>query len=354
MGEKPYFSQERLEECVDGNNEFEKCPECDEEFDTSQGVAMHYGYNHEGSIGYLFRCEECGRLDFGYGQTDRFCSKWCEVHNKTGTFKHFDEDYLREQIESGNTVTEIAKDLGVGMKTISKWVLEYNIGDGYECPSCERHFASKQGVSKHHKDKHGESISGTTYTCRYCGEENWTRKSEDNHKYPEYCDDDCFGADMEGEDNPNKQKERKEKISQGLVDAYAEGRRKPGHRKQIEVEETGNIVDSSWEKEVDILLNDSQYNYFYNGHGEYNRYEIGEFTHAPDFVIPTVVGEIIIEVKGGSVMFFQGDKMEEIGREFTERNDVEYIVYGDVDIKCDYHIDYGNESKLLETIQSIV
>ena len=354
MGEKPYFTQKRLEECTDENDEFSKCPECGQESDTSRGVSMHYGYKHEGSIGYLFRCEECGRLKFGHGQKNTFCSKWCEIYNKVGTFKHFDEDYLRRKIvEDGFRAVDIAEKLDVRKKTVHKWVRKYEIGDEYPCPSCEKSFASKQGVSKHHDEKHGESIKGSTYTCKHCGDENWTPKSENNHKYPEYCDDDCWGASMSGENNPNKSEERREKISRGLIQAYAEGRKKAGYRNPTEVEETGHTVDSTWEKEVDLLLHRSDIEYEYNGRSEYKRYEIDDFTHAPDFIIPIEEHDIIIEVKGGGVMYFQEDKMRKIGKELTSRNDTTYIVYGDVDLECDYHIEYGAEEELLDLVKGL-
>jgi hypothetical protein len=347
-------SQERLEECVDEDLNFTECPECGyDDSDTNQGIAMHYGYNHEGSIGYLFRCEYCEELHFGEGQKNRFCSKECETLDRTGTLKYKDKGFLRKQIEQeGKTVTEIADGLDVDMKIVSKWALEYEIGDEYECPSCDKSFATKQSVSKHHYDKHDESIAGAWYTCKYCGEESWTPKSRDHPKFPKYCDDECFGSDMEGENNPNKDEERKKKIAEGLVTAYQEGRKKPGHRVSIEVEETGNVVDSSWEAEVDKLFHKSNIEYFYNGHGEYKRYGFDGFTHAPDFIVEGETKEIVVEVKGGSAMFFQEDKMRQIGREMTERNDVVYIVYGDVDLQCDYHIEYGNEEELLEIIQS--
>lgn len=348
------YTQNRLEQCTDDSLNFIKCPECGyNDSDTSQGISMHYAYNHEGSLKYIFRCEECDRIKFGSGQKNRFCSQECETLNRTGTLKYKDESFLQEEIEQkGKTVTEIAENLNVDIKTVSKWVLEYGIGNEYKCPSCERSFATKQSVSKHHYDKHGESISGTYYECVNCGEENWTPKSPNNHKYPKYCDDNCFGSDMEGEANPNKSEKRKKKISDGLVKAYEEGTKRPGHRVSINVEETGNTVDSSWEAEIDRLLHHSGLDYSYNGHGESKRYEFEGFTHAPDFIVQGYDKEIVVEVKGGSAMFFQEEKMKQIGREMVQRNDVEYIVYGDVDLECDYHIEYGNKKELLETIQS--
>lgn len=354
MGDTPNFSQSVLEECTDDDLNFTECPGCGQDgFSSSQGVAMHYAYNHEGSIKYLFRCEECERLKFGSGQKNRFCSKWCEIYNRTGTFKHFDESFLREKIEEeGLRAVEVAEKIGVKKSLVHKWVDKYDIGNDYPCPSCDMSFATKQGVSKHHIERHGESIAGSYYTCTYCGEENWTPLSEENDIFPKYCDDDCFGSDMEGENNPNKQPERRNKISSGLIQAYSEGRREPGHRVSIEVEETGNIVDSSWEAEVDRLLYDSGIEYFYNGRGDCKRFDFGDFTHAPDFIIPKGNVDVVVEVKGGSVLFFQEEKMRKIGREMVQRNDVVYIVYGDVDLECNYHINYGNEKELVEVVRN--
>jgi len=344
--------QKRLRECTDEEASFTKCPECgDDDYSSNQGVAMHYAYNHEGSLKYLFECDECGRLKFGSSQTNTYCSKWCEIYNKVGTFKHLNEDFLKQEVEQkGKRGAEIAQEIGISKSLVWKYIERFDIGNDYGCPSCDKSYPTKQSVSKHHKDEHGDSISGTTYTCQYCGEENWTPRSEGDDKFPKYCDDDCFGKSMEGEDNPNKTQERRDKISRGLIQAYSEGRRKAGHRNPTEVEETGHTVDSSWEKEVDLLLHNADIDYKYNGQSEYKRYEIDGFTHAPDFIIPIENHDIIIEVKGGGVMFFQEDKMRKIGQELTERNDTTYIVYGDVDLECDYHVEYGSEEELLNLV----
>jgi hypothetical protein len=374
MGKKT-LSQARLEECVDDELNFIECPECgDDDFDSSRGVSMHYGYNHEGSLAYLYRCEECGRLDFGNGKRNTFCSKWCEIYNKTGTFKHFDEDYLREQVEEqGKTVTEIADELDVGMKTVSKWVLEYEIGNKYPCPSCDKSFATKQSVSKHHHDKHDESIAGTYYNCDYCGEENWTPKSKGDPKYPKYCNDDCFGSDMEGEDNPNKSKERREKISQTMKENYEKGETQHSQRdrewmmenvinkrdndylyesdniingslisKPVFVEETERTVRSSWEKEIDLLLHNSDLNYCY----EPKRFDIGDRKYMPDFIVES---EVVIEVKGyvsdGSV-----DKAEIFMDEYP---DYTYLVLGSK-IPCDEYVSWEERNEIINRLKEIL
>lgn len=368
------FVHSRLEECVDGNDEIEKCPECDEGFDTSRGVAMHYGYNHEGSIKYLFRCEECGRLKFGNGQKNTFCSKWCEIHSQVGTFKHFNEEYLREEIEEkGKTVTEVADELGVGMGNVSKWTLKYGIGDGFDCPSCDKSFSSKQGVSKHHKDKHGESIAGNYYTCENCGEENWTSRSKDDPKFPKYCDSDCFGESMESENNPNKSKERREKISKTMKKIHSEGLGDFGERdsewmmenviserddsylyennnvmndhlisEPIYIEETERMVRSSWEEEIDLALHESEFEYEY----EPKRFDIGNRKYMPDFIIES---DVVVEVKG----YVSDASLEKAELFMDSYPEYTYFVVGSK-IPCDEYVSWEDRDDFIERIKEIL
>jgi len=304
-------TQQRLEECTDGNLNFTECPECGyDDSDTNQGIAMHYGYNHEGSIGYLFRCEYCEELHFGEGQKNRFCSQECETLDRTGTLKYKNEEFLRKQIEQKEkTVTEIADELDVGMKTVSKWALEYEIGDEYECPSCQKSFATKQSVSKHHYDKHNESIAGAWYTCKNCGDEFWDMKCPDNHITPQYCSMEC---------------------------------RKTGS-KSIEHNLTGNNLDSTWEKEVDSILYESGVKYQH----ESKTFQIGNTTHTPDFI----GSGWILEVKGYGGFRDKG-RYEEIGKHFVENVDKTYIlVAGDnVDMPCDVRIDWEDCEELSDIL----
>jgi Zn ribbon nucleic-acid-binding protein len=349
------FSQERLEECTDDELNFVECPECGyDDSESSRGITMHFGYNHEGKISYVFRCKECGDIAFGNGQKNTFCSKDCETLDRVGTLKHQNEDFLRKRIEEdGVRAVDIAQELDVDKNVVWKWVDKYDIGEDYLCPSCDESFATKQGVSKHHTDSHDESISGTEYTCEFCGEENWTPHSPNSSNFPKYCNDDCFGKSMQGEKNPNKYSERREKISEGLLNAYSEGRREPGGRKPFTVEETGHKVDSSWERDVDILLHNLDVEYQYNGQGQYKRYDIGNFTHAPDFVIPQSKRDIIVEVKGSLGFFHQEGKMKKIASDLTQRDNVIYILYGDTpNLDSDVFIEYGKENELKEVILS--
>lgn len=224
----------------------------------------------------------------------------------------------------------------------------------YDCPTCADSFPTVKGRNSHHTMVHGKSIRGHKYQCKICGESFTDNRSPEHSHPPKYCGMGCRGKAMEGSDNPNKTEERREKISQGLLRAYSDGRKEVGHRKDIEVSETGHVVDSSWEAEVDRLLYSMGIDYQYNGRGDYRRYEIRDFTHAPDFILPTPDKDIVLEVKGGAAIYFQNEKMESIGEELAERDDVLYIIYGDVDLTCNYHIEYGNEEGLECLVSSLL
>lgn len=352
------FSQSRLEEVTDEKLDFIACPECGyDDSDTSRGIAMHFAYNHEGSIKYLFRCDECGRLKFGHGQTNRLCSKYCEIHERVGTLKHHIEPILRGKIEEkGLSIIELSEDWGVPSKTLRKQVRKNNIGSDVECvkDGCDKLFTSRRGMSQHHEIQHGESVDGTNYICQYCGEENWTyRVNRDDPHYPKYCNDDCFGKSISGEDNPNKSEERKQKISEGMKKAYEEGRKEPGGRTPVENQLTGNILDSGWEKEIDSILHRSKFDYSYNGQGQSGRYSIDDFTHAPDFIIFADI-DIVIEVKGQRTIQFQEEKMKHIADSLTQRDDIIYVVVGDSDeLNSDHFVRYKNKGELLNILNEI-
>jgi len=312
MGDKPYFTQARLEECTDENDEFFKCPECDDHFDGSQGVAWHYSYQNEGSIGYLYRCEECGRLKFGSSSKNRFCSKWCETHNRVGTLKHLDKDYLQWKIvEEGLRAVDVAEELGVKKSLIHKWVRKYEIGDEYDCPSCEKSFASKQGVSKHHKDKHGESISGQNYTCKNCGDDFWDMKCESHHITPQFCSMEC---------------------------------RKTGSKNIIH-DLTGHDLDSTWEKEVDEMLYYSDLEYEH----EPETFQVDDTTNKPDFASE----DWILEIKSRAG-YRDKERLDRVGKHLRDEVDREYIILGeDVDMPCNRFVEWGDREEIVDILSSI-
>jgi len=369
------ITQKRLRECVDDELNFIECPKCgDDDFSSSRGVAMHYAYNHEGSLKNFYECDECGRLKFGAGGGSTFCSKWCEVYDKVGTFKHFDKDFLKEEVEEkGKRGAEIAQEIGVSKNVIWKYIERFDIGNEYDCPSCDNSYPTKQGVSKHHKDEHGKSISGTTYTCQYCGEENWTPRSEYDDKLPKYCDDDCFGKSIEGQENPNKDPERQQKIRERMEEVHEKGMGDYGDRDRewmmenvinerdneylyeqdhiindslisepVYVEETDRKVRSTWEKEVDLMLYHSEFEYEY----EPQMFDIGNRKYMPDFIVE---GSVVIEVKG----YVSDDAPNKAEMFMEEHPEYTYFVVGS-DIPNDERLSWNEREQLTEILTDIL
>lgn len=531
---------------TDEDLDFVECPECGfDESDTSRGISMHFGYNHEGDIKNLFRCEECGRLRFGVGQRNTFCSKWCEVYSRVGTFKHSDEEYLRTNIEEeGLQPYEVAEEIGVEVGLVTKWIDKYGIGDEYECPwsGCERSFGTDRGMKQHHEQEHGESIGGYEYECEWCGDTFTSNHSPDSSNSPKYCDDDCFGASMEGENNPNKntdkrqklnldasevysqekfesvlnedfeytecpgcgrddfkssdgikqhhakahgfsiklpfrckdcgliksgddsdpkycsecnwyeegseykcpwdgcdrvfdtsngrsvhhhqehgesiagyeytcehcgdefespiapesddapkycppgdqsgesceskdrtgvpreftgewnKEEWKKKISEGMVKAVAEGRAgSPLYPKQEIVEETDHEIDSQWEKEIDLILYESHFDFAYNSEDGFPTFDLGDSFYIPDFI----VGDCVIEVKSSWTYGKRPEATEKRAKHLTEHDYWTYIVVGDVpELPCDAYVEYEadgderiveeNRERFIETLEEEV
>lgn len=313
------YSQSTLERVTDEDDNFVECPECGfDDSDTNRGISMHFGYNHEGSISYLFRCEECGRLKLGQGQWNSFCSKWCEVYSRVGTFKHSNEGFLRKKIEGeGLQPYEVADEIDAEVGLVIKWIDRYDIGDEYECPGCDRSFATERGMSQHHEENHGKSISGYEYECAWCGEAFMSPRSPEDPKSPKYCNDDCFGASME--------------------EGYRTGRLAPPCPEKEIVDETDHKIDSKWEKEIDLILYESDFDFTYNSEDDFPRFDLGDSTYIPDFI----VGDCVIEVKSDWTYDKRPDETEKRAKHLTEHDDWTYIVVGNVpQLSCDAYVEY--------------
>ena len=351
------LSQE-IKDALNDEMDFVKCPACGyDDADSSRGVKMHYSYadddTHPDKLPkYIFRCVQCGEVDEGSNAEQLYCSRDCRTLDEVATLKHKDEDFLRKKIEDeGVRVYEIAKEIGVDSDAVYPWVRKYDIGNDYPCPKdgCEESFATRQGVSKHHEDKHQESIRGENYICSWCSKENWTPRTPVDPKFPKYCDDGCFGSSMEGENNPNKDEVRKKKIAEGITQAYKEGRKKPRGRAQIHVQETGHVVDSGWEEEIDLMLHDMNVEYIYNQHPDFPYFDLGEYIYTPDF---NVGDDIIVEVKGVGYVY-NPEKTVEIAEKMTAKDEIKYVVYGNEELPADEFVEYGNEEELREVINNI-
>lgn len=269
--------------------------------------------------------------------------------------KYHDEEWLEEQlVEKDRNPGDVAEECGVQKETIFKWRKKLGVGEQYECEVCGDEFPTERGRNIHHKKSHQLSTGGFIYECESCEEEFSSPRAPDDPKAPRFCGQGCYGDSIEGDENPNKDPDRAEKIGEGLAQAYREGRKETPSRRPIEVECSGNVVDSSWEAEVDRLLHSSDVEYHYNGQGQYKRYDLGAFTHAPDFIIPCNDIDIILEVKGGIGVHFQEEKMKKICRSMSEMDDAVYILYGDVNLPDVHHIEYGEEKQLHDMIMDLV
>ena len=339
-----------------------ECPSegCDYKTDTEYGLKVHHGQKHDEPYpNNVYECVNCeDKFTASPSEGTEYCSHSCFTEDSKGKNRGFgssdaeyrDKEWLEQKL-SEHDLTTIADECDVQVDTIRKWKDKHEIGLDYECPSCDKKFSSLSGRNAHHTQVHGNSIRGTEHECIVCGDSFYDNRSRKHSHVPQFCDMECRGEYISGELNPNKNIERRKKISKGLIEAYAEGRKKPKGRHTFVVEETGNAVDSGWEAEVDKLLHESDVDYKYNGHGEFKRYEIEDFTHSPDFIILEDGKEVIVEVKGGRAVYEQEEKMKRICDAFTDDDDITYIIYGDVNLKCDYHVEYGNEEELMELIQ---
>lgn len=61
-----------------------------------------------------------------------------------------------------------------------------------ECPTCEQDgFSSRRYMRSHHKQVHGESISGFEYTCEWCGGSGIKSQIDDRDAH-QFCSTECY------------------------------------------------------------------------------------------------------------------------------------------------------------------
>lgn len=265
--------------------------------------------------------------------------------------------------------------------------------DRVDCPACGQVCHTEAGMRRHHYRKHGESLARVERTCRVCGETEEMYESElDQLEH----DDLCVGCARRRETNHTEEAKRKmseaqmgrkpephvieaaqegwwewyenggaeeisewmtgvshspseetrKKISETLMghEVSEETRQKirengrPGYVKQIDVEETGHTVRSTWEEAIDRLLYYSQYDFEF----EPERFDIGGQYYLPDFI----VGDDVIEVKGW-VTDYSIDRAERFMDQYPEYR---YICVGSEGLPCDVHIEYEQRHELLDVL----
>ncbi|UBF23364.1 HNH endonuclease [Haloarcula tailed virus 3] len=92
---------------------------------------------------------------------------------------------------------------------MSQSTLENFQRSGVECPTCGRSdFSSEKGMKQHHARAHGESISGFTLVCDWCGDEYTRRKATLTGEYG-YCSRSCRGAHKSHMNSTPRQPEKR-------------------------------------------------------------------------------------------------------------------------------------------------
>jgi hypothetical protein len=271
-----------------------------------------------------------------------------------------------------------------------------------ECPTCGKDdFTNENYMKRHHKLVHDESLvekyecsidgcDNKTRNPKYCSEECLSkarRKYEESEcKRPEcnnqvykrkYCSQNCANKhSWKNRDNPAKRPEVRKKISKKQMGDKNNMRKMGGHSEESKqkisdsisgenhplynktgkdhpkygklsglkmqtVEKTGHRVRSNWEKDIDLKLHESEFNYRY----EPRTFEISnEITYTPDFI----VDNIVIEVKG-----WPNKISRKRAKKFmSQYPDYIYLVIGNK-IPNDVFIPWEDREKLIERIKEL-
>lgn len=273
--------------------------------------------------------------------------------------KHKDSDWVQKKLEQGYHYDEIADMCIVGVDSIRKVIREENLGTHYcHVDDCEERYPTEGGLKQHLSRDHPEiEYEGYGLDLEHVQEKSHKARMEMiENGVAQYSEEEMLEnlEEAREEFDPAKHSEFMQKVweerdpedyhqrQDGWWEKYAESRESWGP-KQIEVEETGHVVASSWEEKVDLILHEIGLDYVYEG----NTYQIGDTWNTPDFE-----GEdFIVEVKGYAGFRGKG-RYEEIGKHFVENADKTYIlVAGDnVDMPCDIRVDWENCEELFDIL----
>lgn len=262
--------------------------------------------------------------------------------------------------------------------------------EGHECPTCGKVLDTQAGLHRHHAHVHGESIARITRVCRECGDEKEMYVSElEQLEHDDLCVDCSRRREIPHTDQARQKisqshmgktiseehkrafhegwwdwwenetdqekwiselpeggppsQEARQKISETLMghEVSEETRQKirentpPGSFITIEVEETGNTVRSTWEKEIDILLHESDVQYAYEG----ALFRLNTRHYTPDFIS----GDTAIEVRG----YASDDAIRRATEFLIMEPEWRYIVVGD-ELPCDVHIPWEDRETLVD------
>lgn len=150
--------------------------------------------------------------------------------------------------------------------------------------------------------------------------------------------------DLDPEDTPNYGREFDDEWVQKMKEAdRPSGKDHPTYGRSpqanwIEVEETNHKVRSRWERDLDIILHESELEYEY----EPETFELGDTTYTPDFT----VGDTVIEVKG----YANERSLDKAERFMNQYPEYQYVVLGDK-MPCDIHYEWSDKDKVMEELQ---
>jgi hypothetical protein len=143
-----------------------------------------------------------------------------------------------------------------------------------------------------------------------------------------------------GEDHPAHGHEHTEEAKEKIGKASKGNTRGGGRRRSVE--ETGNIVSSGWEAEIDKLLFTLGIDYDYEGRTF--EFEDGR-TYTPDFDL----GDTVIEVKGHVYHDWERERAERLLEEFPEITYVA-IIDSSEEIPADVVIPFEDHDMVTEVL----
>ncbi|MDY6775613.1 MAG: replication factor C small subunit [Halobacteria archaeon] len=265
-------------------------------------------------------CETCGDWTAG-----RFCSVGCkdEGHSREmsgegnpmyGT-EWSDErrEKIVEKLSDGRLAGENNPNYGGDYHGVHVWemgeetvrVAKENLSEMRSDTSWEEWVVDADAEEV--KERISKSVSDWWENLDEERKEEIVQKIRENTDYP-VCD-------ITGDDNPMRDPDVAEKVSEALMGHKPSG----GYPNNVRYEdELGHVVRSDWEYEVAEALQEEGIGYEYEP-----EFELSESSYYPDFVLD----DIVIEVKGNAEMWGRLDKIEE----FLEKYGDEYslVVVGD-------------------------
>lgn len=204
------------------------------------------------------------------------------------------------------------------------------------CDGCNEEFDGIGGVYCH-TVLHGNCHDTDAHEMALQWNKNRV-SGEDGYWYGETRPDESQRLkSLNTEEHPahGKSWEHSEESKQNMSEAAANRDSTHG---SVTVDLTGNTVRSEWEKEVDILLHNTECDYSY----EPETFELKDSYYTPDFIIDD---KIALEVKG----YVWRDPAEKAKQFMEMYPKYTYVVLGTF-IPCERHIKYQNKELIREVI----